>query len=76
MQALRLCKLPVKIAFKQTVKNNYNWTFLIFLLFTFVFSLELETSKGLLLQRFNLQIWDVSGQELGALGIRVHSINF
>ena len=41
----KLCQLSVKVAFKQAVKNNDYWIFLIFFVFTLVFFLELETRE-------------------------------
>ena len=43
---LRFCQVSVKVTFKQIVKNNDYWKFLIFYVLTLVFPLELETGKG------------------------------
>ena len=38
-------RLSVKVTFKHTIKSNDYWIFLIFFVFTIVFSLELETRE-------------------------------
>ena len=45
-QVLRFCQLSVKVTFKQTMKNNDYWIFLVFFVVTLVFFLELETRVG------------------------------
>ena len=69
------CQLSVKVTFKQTVKNNDYWTFLIFFAFTFVFFLELDTRDGWIVQRVHLYIWAAAGHELKAIVTRAQSFN-
>ena len=47
-------KLSVKVTFKQTIKNNDYWIFLIFVVFALVFFLELEIKEGRTVQRVHL----------------------
>ena len=75
IKILGFVMLSVKVTFKQTVKNNCYWIFLIFFLFILVFFLELETRKGRIVQRVHLYIWVAAGHNLIAIGTRAYSFN-
>ena len=61
-------RLSVKVTFKHTIKSNDYWIFVIFFVFTLVFSLERETRERWIVQRVYLHIWTVAGHKLGAIG--------
>ena len=70
-----ICQLSVKVIYKQTVKNNDYWIFLISFTFTFVFFLELDTIERRIVQRIYLRIWVKARHELTTIETRTHSIN-
>ena len=71
----QFCQLSVKVTFKQTMKNNGYWIFLIFLVFNLANFLEIETREGWIVQRVHMYIWAAAGHELTAIGTRVQSFN-
>ena len=65
----------VKVAFKQTVKNNDYWIFQIFTAFTLVFFVELETTEEWIVQGAHHYLWAAAGHELKALGTHAQCFN-
>ena len=65
--SVRSYQFPVKVTFKQTVKNNNYWIFLIFFACTLAFCMGLETTDGWIAQRVLLYIWVASGRQLIAI---------